>query len=46
MNFGSGLSKIGIAPGQETFLGVYLSNCVEVKIMIRNYYHPPLVGTN
>uniref|UniRef100_A0A1X7TMP3 long-chain-fatty-acid--CoA ligase n=1 Tax=Amphimedon queenslandica TaxID=400682 RepID=A0A1X7TMP3_AMPQE len=32
MNFGSGLSKIGVAAGQETFLGVYSSNCIEWTI--------------
>lgn len=30
MSFGSGLSHIGIPSGQETFIGVYASNCVEV----------------
>ncbi|XP_019856159.1 PREDICTED: long-chain-fatty-acid--CoA ligase 1-like [Amphimedon queenslandica] len=33
MNFGSGLSKIGVAAGQETFLGVYSSNCIEWTII-------------
>ena len=30
MNFGSGLCEIGVSPGQETFLGVYSPNCIEV----------------
>ena len=31
MNFGSGLSNIGVGAGQETFLGVFSPNCIEVK---------------
>ncbi len=30
MAFGAGLCKVGVAPGQETFLGIYGPNCVEV----------------
>ncbi|XP_003390218.1 PREDICTED: long-chain-fatty-acid--CoA ligase 5-like [Amphimedon queenslandica] len=33
MNFGSGLSKIGVAAGQETFLGVFSPNCIEWTII-------------
>lgn len=28
--FGSGLIKLGVKPGQETFVGIYAKNCIEV----------------
>ena len=31
MNFGAGLVHIGISPGQDSLIGVYASNCVEVS---------------
>ena len=31
MNFGAGLVHIGISPGQDSFIGVYGRNCVEVS---------------
>ena len=29
--FGAGLAKLGIDPGQESFIGIYCHNTVEVK---------------
>ena len=31
MNFGAGLVHIGVSPGQDSFIGVYGPNCVEVS---------------
>ena len=31
-NFGSGLSHIKVPTGQNTFLGVYSNNCVDVSL--------------
>ena len=31
MNFGAELVHIGVSPGQNSFIGVYEQNCVEVN---------------
>ena len=36
MNFGAGLVHIGISPGQDSFIGVYGLNCVEVSVPFNN----------